>query len=191
MLMICCLPGRYSRSLVTDLESELSGNLKKACLKWCKPPEFTEEVADFTSVDDIPEGTPTAEPPKPVKQKPNQAAMPPSPPGTACFYITCPAGVSPGQNVAICAFGSMVLVSVPAATVPGANFLAFLPVPGEGYEPEPQPVPDTWYYIDPNGQQQGPHTTEEMQGWKDYFPPDMQVMAPGAAAWAPLSSVAL
>ena len=85
----------------------------------------------------------------------------------------------------------MVLVSVPAATVPGANFLAFLPVPGEGYEPEPQPVPDTWYYIDPNGQQQGPHTTEEMQGWRDYFPPDMQVMAPGAAAWAPLSSVAL
>ena len=55
MLMICCLPGRYSRSLITDLESEISGNLKKACLKWCKPPEFTEEVADFTTVEDIPE----------------------------------------------------------------------------------------------------------------------------------------
>ncbi len=178
---------KYSRDLMGDLRSELSGNLLKACLKWCKPPEFTDEVAQFTPLEGaVPDGTPTADPPRAVHQKPNQALMPTTAPGTAPFYITCPPGVAPGGLVAISAFGSQCSVTVPAGVVPGAQFMAVLPVPSEGIPPAP--TPDAWHYVDPNGAQQGPHTAAEMKGWSAYFAPTMMVLAPGTSTWAPFSS---
>ena len=179
---------KYSRDLMADLESELGGNLKKACLKWCQRPEFTEDVAEVTSLEggEVPEGTPMAEAPKEVHQKPNQAMMPTTPAGTSAFYVTCPPGCAPGSQVAISAFGTMCMVTVPAGVVPGASFMAVLPVPAEGIPPMAS-VPDTWYYLDPNGVQQGPHTAAEMKGRSAYFPQTMQVLAPGTPAWAPLS----
>ena len=125
-----------------------------------------------------------AAPPKEVKQKPNQAAMPIAPAGTAAFYVTCPPGISPGTMVAFAAFGSMVLVTVPAGVVPGSYFMTYLPVPSEGVPPPP--APDNWYYVDPNGRTQGPHTTSEMQGWREFFSDDTLVMVPGSSEWAPL-----
>ena len=32
---------------MADLRSELGGNLSKACLKWCKKPEFNVDVPNF------------------------------------------------------------------------------------------------------------------------------------------------
>ena len=179
---------KYSRDLMADLRSELSGNLREACLNWCKTPAFTTEVAQFTPLEGgvVPEGTPTADAPVEVHQKPNQAMMPTTAPGTAPFYITCPPGVASGGVVAISAFGSTCLVTVPAGVVEGAQFMAALPIPPEGVPPGPPP--DAWHYVDPNGTQQGPHTAEQMKGWSTYFAPTTMVLAPGASSWAPFSS---
>ena len=181
---------KYSRDLIADLTSELGGNLQKACLKWCKSPEFTDSVVEFTPLEDgvAPDGTPTADPPVEVQQKPNMALMPTTPPGTAAFYVTCPPSVEAGSTVAVSAFGTLCLVTFPAGIVPGSQFIALLPVPAEGIPPTSPP--DAWYYVDPNGTQQGPHTTAQMKGWSPlgYFSPTMMVLAPGASDWAPFSS---
>jgi hypothetical protein len=66
------------------------------------------------------------------------------------------------------------------------------PAPQPAYQP-PAPPQDPmqikgWFYVDPNGQTQGPHTGVEMKGWSSYFSQTTQVMAPGTQTWAPLSS---
>lgn len=72
--------------------------------RWCQPPEFSGAVSTkFETVeeDSLPEGTATVDSPEKVGQKPNEAMMPPTPPGTALFAVTCPAGSAPDSLVAI------------------------------------------------------------------------------------------
>lgn len=100
----------------------------------------------------------------------------------------------PDERVRACACAdaavpqAMCVLVVPEGVVPGAQFLAYLPVPSEGIPPSGPP--DRWYYIDPHGAKQGPHTCAEMKGWASYFPVDMQVLAPGSGEWKALGDVA-
>jgi hypothetical protein len=183
---------RYTRSLTADLKDELSGNLEKAVLKWLAPPQFTEELAPGTPQPvegEPPADAVRAQAPKEMAKKPNQAALPSGPAGTVPCTIVCPEGATPGSQICVQMHGKTFLISCPAHAAPGKVMVAFLPVPPEGIPPVATPAPpDHWFYVDPRGSKQGPHTTVEMQGWASFFPPTMQVLAPGAATWAPLST---
>ena len=80
------------------------------------------------------------------------------------------------------------MITIPANVAPGQQFICTLPTPPEGTPPEPEPAPDAWYYVDPSGNQHGPHTAAEMSGWAPYFPPTTNVLPPGGTAWAPITS---
>ena len=81
--------------------------------------------------------------------------------------------------------------SAPPAAHPSAPPAAYpAAAPPAPFQPASQD-PDQirgWFYVDPKGQTQGPHTAAEMRSWSSYFPQSMQVMAPGATSWLPLSS---
>ena len=136
-----------------------------------KNPDFLLKNVDFITKQE-------AAMPKIVHQRPNEAMMPTTPLGTAAFYVTCPVGVAAGSAVAISAFGTMCMITIPPDIVPGQQFIATLPTPVEGVPPEPELVADTWYYVDPSGTQHGPHTAAEMKGWAPYFPPTCLVLPP-------------
>ena len=78
---------------------------------------------------------------------------------------------------------------VPAPAAPSAPPAAAMAQPAA--MPQPAPAADDdrrWYYVDPAGATQGPHTAVEMRGWASYFAPTVMVMAPGETAWKPFSS---
>ena len=79
----------------------------------------------------------------------------------------------------------------PPAPAPAPAYQA--PAPAPAYQP-PAPAPQNpdeirgWYYVDPSGATQGPHSAIEMRGWASFFQQTVQVMAPGVQGWQPLSS---
>ena len=122
-------------------------------------------------------------------------ALPSAPDGQCAVYVHVPPTGGPGIKLLLTAFGGRALVTVPDGVQPGQLFIALVPIPPEGIPPsKPR---DQWFYIDPRGDKQGPHTTEQMQGWKEYFTPppwsshsvsEVQVFNPARSeGWQPIS----
>jgi hypothetical protein len=83
------------------------------------------------------------------------------------------------------------IYEAPPAMPPAPAPQPVAPAPAHQPQPAAPPNPDeirAWYYVDPQGATQGPHTAVEMRGWSSYFAQTTQVMAPGAQSWQPLSS---
>nr|CCA16417.1 conserved hypothetical protein [Albugo laibachii Nc14] len=66
------------------------------------------------------------------------------------------------------------------------NFMSAFSVP----DPQPLEAADEWFYLDPQGQQQGPFKTSEMREWFDagYFKPHLPIRSSQVSRFTPLAN---